>query len=213
MNTTKVTNCTLSNAFKLALFVVISIIISVFANCLFPQVAFANEEAASGIGAMLPNMIEFIPMLIAFILLWIILAKFGWPMFAAMLDKREKTIKDALSASEEAKEESERVLEEYKKQLENARTESAQIIQNARKNAENLEIELKNQAQKSAEEIIDKAKTTIQAEKKAAISELQDSLADMSISIASKLIEQDLDDDTHRAIVKKYVEEAGSFNA
>ncbi len=63
----------------------------------FPALAFANEEEATGgISAILPDMLEFIPMLIAFIILWIILAKFGWPMFNGMLEKRENTIREAL---------------------------------------------------------------------------------------------------------------------
>ena len=62
----------------------------------FPTLAFAAEEVVhedtGGISAILPDMLEFIPMLIAFIILWIILAKFGWPMFNGMLEKRENTI-------------------------------------------------------------------------------------------------------------------------
>ena len=44
---------------------------------------------------------EFIPMLVAFIILWIVLAKFGWPLFEGMLNKREETIKNSLEKSEE----------------------------------------------------------------------------------------------------------------
>ena len=66
------------------------------ANAAFPALAFASEEESGGLSAILPDMAEFIPMLIAFIILWIILAKFGWPMFAGMLEKRESTIREAL---------------------------------------------------------------------------------------------------------------------
>ena len=52
-----------------------------------------------------------------------------------------------------------------------------------------------------------------EAEKKAAISELQGSVADLSISVASRVIGNDLNDDEHRKIVERYVNEAGSFNA
>ncbi len=83
------------------------------ATCAFPTLAFASEES-SGINAILPDPAEFVPMLIAFIILWIILAKFGWPMFEGMLEKRENTIREALKKSEEAQIESERVLAEYK---------------------------------------------------------------------------------------------------
>ena len=95
----------------------------------FPALAFAAEEESSGgLSAILPDMAEFIPMLVIFILLWIVLAKFGWPKFEAMLEKREMTIKDSLEKSEQARVESERVLEEYKRQLEDAKAQAAQIV-------------------------------------------------------------------------------------
>ena len=100
----------------------------------FPALAFAAEEESSGgLSAILPDMAEFIPMLVIFILLWIVLAKFGWPKFEAMLEKREMTIKDSLEKSEQARVESERVLEEYKRQLEDAKAQAAQIVRLDRK--------------------------------------------------------------------------------
>lgn len=186
--------------------------LSVFMLYANPMFAFASDEEATGIAVILPNMTEFVPMLVAFIVLCLILGKFGWPMFSGMLDKRENSIREALEQSENAKIESEKLLEEYKQQLENAKTEASEIVNNARKNAEVLEKQLKVEAEKSAEEIIEKAKGTIEAEKKAAVAELQASVADMTIDVASKLIANDLSDDEHRAIIEKYVSEAGSFN-
>ena len=73
-----------------------------------PTYAFASQEG--GIQAILPEMSEFIPMLVAFIILWIVLAKFGWPVFDKMLEKRANSIRDDLKNAEEARQESERVL-------------------------------------------------------------------------------------------------------
>ena len=68
-------------------------------------------------------------------------------------------------------------------------------------------------AQAESAAMIEKARAAIEAEKKAAISELQGSVADLSISVASRVIGNDLNDDEHRKIVERYVNEAGSFNA
>ncbi len=57
--------------------------------------------------AILPEMSEFIPMLVAFIILWIVLAKFGWPVFDKMLEKRANTIATTSKNAEEARQESE----------------------------------------------------------------------------------------------------------
>lgn len=183
-------------------------------TCAFPALAFASEgEATGGISAILPDMAEFIPMLVIFILLWIVLAKFGWPKFEAMLDKREQTIKDSLEKSEAARIESERVLEEYKRQLEDAKSQAASIVADAKRTGEAVKADLTEKAQTEAAGMIEKARAAIETEKKAAIAELQGSVADASIAVASRLIGEDLNDDEHRKIIERYVNEAGSFNA
>ena len=151
-------------------------------------------------------------MLVAFIILWIILAKFGWPMFAGMLEKRENTIREALKQSEDAKIESERVLAEYKKQLADAKAEAAKVVADARETGEAVRQSIQEKAQTDAADMIEKARTTIAAEKKAAMAELQASIADTSVDVAAKLIGNDLTEGEHRAIIERYVKEAGSFN-
>ncbi len=185
------------------------------ATAAFPALAFASEggEEAAGISAILPNMTEFIPMLIAFIILWIVLGKLGWPAFNAMLEKRETTIREALKKSEEAQIESERVLAEYKTQLAEAKTQSAQIIADARATGEAVKADITAKAQAEAADMIAKAKVAIEAEKKQAIADLQASVADVSVDVAARLIGEDLTDDEHRKIIERYVNEAGSFNA
>lgn len=190
-------------------------VVAAFSSMLaFPALAFASEaeEESGGISAILPDMMEFIPMLIAFIILWIILAKFGWPMFNGMLEKRENTIREALKKSEEAKVESERVLAEYKEQLADAKAQAAKIVSEARETGEAVKADIQAKAQQEAADMIEKAKSTIEAEKKAAIAELQASIADTSVDVAAKLIGNDLTEGEHRAIIEKYVKEAGSFN-
>lgn len=178
-----------------------------------PVSAFAAEEGeTSGINAILPVMDEFIPMLIAFLILWFILAKFGWPVFENMLARRENTIKDALAKAEEARLAAERAMTEHDEQLAEAKALAAQIIADAKKSGEALQAEITANAQKQADDMIEKARSAIEFEKKAAIEELQGSVADMTVSVASRVIGSDLSDDEHRAIIERYLTEAGSFN-
>ena len=178
----------------------------------FPALAFAAEEK-TGLAVILPDVNEFIPMLIAFIVIVIILAKFGWPMFEGMLEKRERAIAEALQASEEARIESERVLAEYKSQLADAKSQAAQILAEAKQTGEAVEANIKKKAEEEAASMIEKVRTAIEAEKKAAMSDLQSSVADLSVTVASRLVGNDLSDDEHRAIIERYIKEAGSFNA
>lgn len=183
------------------------------ASLAFPALAFAEMEEKTGVAVIMPDMHETIPMIIAFIILVIVLAKFGWPMFEGMLDKREKTIAEALKKSEEARIESERVLTEYQKQLADAKTQATQIVAEAKQTGEAVEANIKKRAEEEAAAMIEKARTAIEAEKKAAMSDLQSSVADLSVNVASRLVASDLSDDEHRKIIERYINEAGSFNA
>ncbi len=182
------------------------------ASLAFPALAFASEEK-TGVALILPDMVETVPMLIAFIVLVIVLWKFGWPMFEAMLEKREKTIADALQKSEEARIESERVLAEYQKQLADAKAQASKLIADAKETGEAVRADITRQAQEEAAAMIEKARVAIEAEKQAAMADLQNSVADLSVDVASRLVSNDLNDAEHRAIIERYINEAGSFHA
>ena len=143
--------------------------------CAFPTLAFASEEK-EGIAVLIPDMNEFIPMLVAFIIILIVLA-------------------------------------EYKRQLEEAKAQSAKIIADAKATGEAVKADITNKAQAESAQMIEKARGAIEAEKKAAVAELQGSIADLSVDVASRLVGHDLNDDEHRKIIEHYVTEAGSFNA
>ena len=181
------------------------------ASLAFPALAFAEQK--EGVAVIIPDMIETLPMLIAFIVLVIILWKFGWPMFEAMLEKREKTIAEALQKSEEARIEAERVLAEYQKQLSEAKAQAAKIVADAKETGEAVRADITKQAQEESAAMIEKARTAIEAEKQAAMNDLRNSVADLSVDVASRLVASDLDDAEHRAIIERYLNEAGSFHA
>ena len=113
-----------------------------------PTYAFASQEG--GIEAILPEMSEFIPMLVAFIILWIVLAEFGWPVFDKMLEKRANTIRDDLKNAEEARQESERVLAEYQQQLAEAKVQASKIVADAKKAGEDVKADITAKAQAEA---------------------------------------------------------------
>ena len=179
-----------------------------------PLQAFAASEGeeTGGIGLLIPKLGEFLPMLIGFVALWAILAKFAWPAFTGMIDKRAAKIKDSLEAAENAKVESEKLLEEHRAELANAKKEAADIIASAKQTAESVKAEITASAQTEAENMIAKARTAIEAEKKAALAELQGSAADMTVSVAKKVIGTDLSNAEHKSIIERYIAEAGSFN-
>lgn len=178
-----------------------------------PSLALAEENSDLGIGILIPNLSEFIPALIAFLVIWVVLAKFAWPMIVGMLDKRQETIKNNLDEAEAAKIEAQRSLEEYKKQLADARREAAGIVDEARRAGEQVKADITAQAQAQADEMIAKAKKSIEKEKLAAIADLQSSVADLSLAVAGRFIGEGLSDADQRKLIEKYVAEAGALDA
>ena len=172
-----------------------------------PAFAFAAEKKTSGIAAILPTMDEFIPMLVAFLILLAILAKWGWPMFDKVLVKRENTIRAALEQAEENRIESDRVLKEYQDRLIDAREEASTIVSEAQR------AEITSRAQDEADRIIAKARETIKTEQQIARGELQASVADIAVAAMAKVVEEDFSDADHRRLIERSIEEVGNLNA
>ena len=175
-----------------------------------PSISFASEEK-TGIQVVLPNMIEFIPMIIAFIVMAIILYKFGWPKFEQMLDNRKNTIEGAIKDSEEKREESERILNEYKQKLADAEDQADEIIKNAKISGREIGAKIESDAKQNAEATTQKARLAIDQSKKAAQQEIKSEAVDVALTAVAKFVSNDLTDDEHRKIIEKYVLEAGNI--
>jgi F-type H+-transporting ATPase subunit b len=163
--------------------------------------------------AIIPNPAELIPALISFAIVFFVLSKFAWPAISQMLDQRADTIRDGLERAEAARIEAERLLEEYKATMAEARKEAGTILQQAKQSAESTRAEAHAKAAAEYDDLLVKAREAIEGEKRAAIAELQQSVADISVAVAGKLIGAELSTEDHMKVIEKYVSEAGSLNA
>jgi F-type H+-transporting ATPase subunit b len=152
---------------------------------------------------LIPKMTELVPALISFIIILFVASKFVWPPITAML----------LERAEAAKVEAERLLEEYKHTMAEARKEAGTILQQAKQAAESTRSDAATKAAAEYDEMIGKAREAIEGEKRAAIADLQKSVADLSIAVAGRLIAGELTRDDQLKVIEKYVAEAGSLNA
>ena len=159
---------------------------------------------------LLPNMAEFIPACIAFIIIWIILAKFAWPMVLKMMEERESKIQGDLDAAEQAKTKAESDAKAYSDRLAAAEREAADIVAQAKREGEEERARILAQAQKDAAATIAKAHDAVDSERKKAMAELSGSVIDLSVEIASKLVGNDLTDDQHRRLAERYLQEVGA---
>ncbi len=162
---------------------------------------------------LIPKMSELIPAAVSFLIILLIAMKFVWPPITNMLDERAVNIRESLERAEAAKVEAERLLEEYRNTMAEARKEAGTILQQAKQAAETTRSEASAKAQVEYDALLVKAREAIEGEKRAAIAELQQSVADLSVAVAGKLIGAELSKDDHLKVIEKYVSEAGSLNA
>ncbi len=148
-------------------------------------------------------------MAISFGILVFILAKFGWPMMLKMLKKREEDIASALNAAEKAREEMKQLEADNQSILQEAKRKRDEILQNARLTSEKIIEDAKARAQEESDRIVEGAREKINYEKLKAVHDLKNQIANLSIEIAEKLINDELSDTTKAAkLVEKELENA-----
>jgi F-type H+-transporting ATPase subunit b len=140
-------------------------------------------------------------MLITFSVLLFILKKFAWKPIINTLHEREKSIEKALLSAEKAKQEMSRLKSDNERILAEARGERENILKEARQVKDKVIQDAKEQAQIEAKKIVDSARASIEAEKSAAIADIKNQIADISVSIAEKLIKQKLDGAGHADLI------------
>jgi F-type H+-transporting ATPase subunit b len=146
---------------------------------------------------------------LTFVLLLVVLKKVAWGPILDALEARENEIKDALNAAEKAREEAERVSSDYEDAIRKAQAEAQQIISDAKTAGEKVKLDLEAIASVKADEIIEKAKAQIDAERVKVISEIKTVAVEISLSAAAKVIEKNLDSDDNRKLVNEALEGIG----
>ena len=163
---------------------------------LIPTPAFA--EAPSGPEILLPKMAEFIPALIAFLIIWVVAAKFVWPSVLGMMDQRQQKIQGDLDAAAAEKASAVKEHQEYQAQIANAQNEADEIIAEAKGQAEAERARILAKAQEEAAATVAKARDAVSSERRKAMAELSDSVIDLSVEIAGKIIGNSLSDSDQR---------------
>jgi len=132
--------------------------------------------------------------LISFLILLMILRKLAWkPMLSAIHD-RERSIEDALNKAELAKQEMARLSNENETLLKAARAERDEILKEAKELKDQIVNEAKTQAQTEGAKLIEKAKIEINNQKIAALDEVKNQVAVLSLDIAEKVLRQQFSD-------------------
>lgn len=144
-----------------------------------------------------------------FLILLLLLGKFAWPAILTAIRARNESIKLALEAAEKAKEEMAKLQADNEKILAAAKAERDAIMKEAKQLKEKLIAEAREQASEEARKLVANARESIQAEKKAAIIDLKDQVANLSLDIAEKLLKQKLEDGkAQKELINTLIKEA-----
>ena len=157
---------------------------------------------------MLPDSGLLFWMTLIFLVVFFILAKFGFPVITSMVEKRTKRIDDALSAARKAEEAIAHLSLEQERIVAETKVEQAKMIQEAAAERDRLIASAQDQARFEAQKIIEEARARINEEKETALKEARKELALISLSIAEKVVRKELsDDNAQKELVDRYVDE------
>jgi F-type H+-transporting ATPase subunit b len=141
-------------------------------------------------------------MVISFGIVFLLLKKYAWKPILNMLKERETSIQDALDAAQYAKQEMANLKSDNERILAEARNERDNLLKEAREVKDAIINEAKQKASAEAERLLKISRENIQNEKQAAIKDLRNQVAVLSVEIAEKVIRQQLSsDEKQKALV------------
>jgi F-type H+-transporting ATPase subunit b len=156
------------------------------------------------------NGFKFIFVFLNLIILYIVLRKLLFKPITEFMDNRTKTISDALENADKSKAESLALKQKYQDQLKGAKEEADKILEAAHSRGTKEYDEMVASAKKDANAIMEKAKEEIEREKVQMIKEVRGQIAGLALMAASKVIEANMDTETNRVLVDKFIDEAGA---
>lgn len=144
-----------------------------------------------------------------FVALILLLKKFAWKPILDAVNEREQGIKDALDSAEQAKQEMANLQADNEKLLKEARAERDAMIKEARDIKNKMINDAKEEAKGEADKMVAQAQAAIESEKKAAIADLKNQVASLSLEIAEKVVRESLSsDDKQQKLVKNLLDDS-----
>ena len=147
-------------------------------------------------------------MFIAFILLFLILAKWGWPVIIKQMNQRADTIDKGVEDARNAKEQLENARQEAQQYVKEAQARQAEILREAAKMKSDIIEEARVEAQKAAQKEMEAARQSIEQARKEAELSLRQEVGRYSIDIAEKMVRARMSDDkAQKELVNKLLDE------
>jgi F-type H+-transporting ATPase subunit b len=147
--------------------------------------------------------------LIAFLILLFLVAKFALRPALKVLQDRQSYIEGQLNNAESARTEAQKLIEEQKKLLEDARKQAYELLETAKQQKDREADEILKAANDRAERMMQDATAEIQREKDKAVAELREQVGALSVLLASKIIEKQMDQKDQQALIDDVLKQVG----
>ncbi|MFQ7114398.1 F0F1 ATP synthase subunit B [Hallella bergensis] len=152
-------------------------------------------------------------MLLAFLVVFGVLAKFGFPAITNMVEDRKKYIDDSLRKAHEASERLENIRQEGESMLQEAREKQAQLLKEATETRDVIVEKAQEKAKAEGARLLSDAKAQIEAEKQNAIRDIRSQVAELSVKIAERIVKQQLSsNDKQMELIDKLLDEVSEDN-
>lgn len=140
-----------------------------------------------------------------FLVLLLLLSRFAFRPLLAAVEAREKSLQDAIDAARRDREGAQRLLEEQQRNLDASRAEAQQLIVQGRQAGERLRADMLEQTRAEQQQMLERARREIGAERDRAIAELRKEAVELAILGAGRVIDRNLDDKTNRQLVESFL--------
>ena len=137
-------------------------------------------------------------MLLAFLVVFFVVAKFGFPAIIGMVENRKQYIDESLKKAHEASERLANIQKEGESMLQEARQKQAQILKEAADTRDAIVAQAQEKAREEGNRLIAEAKGEIESQKQAAISEIRAQVAELSVKVAEKILRKELASDAQQ---------------
>lgn len=165
--------------------------------------------AAQG-GLTDPNLGLTIWTLVLFVLFFAILTKFGWKPILQLIEDREKSVRDAVEGAQKARDEAKALVAQQQEMIREAGRQREESIKRALADAEQVKNDIVGQARAESERLIQKAKEQIDREKRLAIQELREQVADLAVEAASRIVKSSMTPEAQKQLVREFVDKLPS---
>nr|WP_306220423.1 F0F1 ATP synthase subunit B [Cohnella sp. WQ 127256] len=148
--------------------------------------------------------------MVAFLILFLLLQRYAFKPLFGIMEKRRQMVQEQMEGAQKNRTEADQYIEEQKQALQQARKDAFEIVEQAKTMGSRQADEIVKAAQSESTRLKETAIRDIEAEKNKAIAELKAQVSGLSVLIASKIIEKQVDEQSQKQLVDQYLSKVGN---